>query len=189
MKPSGAQFAPHAERYSGGHAARWFAATDGQQGDEPFADAHVLCSLAEALDAAEIADQIRSEPEGYWVEPHWLPIASDGAGQHFMIDDRDGRVLAVAHDDDHVKVIAPSPEAWLEALLDGHASGSIVWDEVFGLIEVEKLERVHASQRAHAARMEQSAELPPKHQIGLALVVGVVVVLVLAMAWYLEARR
>lgn len=189
LNPSAEQFAPHAERYSGGHAARWFAATNGQQGDRPFAGAHALCSLEEALEAAKIADQLRAEPDGYWVEPQWLAIASDGAGQHFMIDDRDGRVLAVAHDDDHVEELAASPEAWLEGLLDGHAKGTVVWDEVFGLIEATKLEQVHEAQRARAKRTQESAQIPTKHKIGLALTVGVAVGLSLVFAWYLETHR
>ena len=189
LSPSAGSFAPHAERYSGGHAARWFAATDGQQGQRPLADAHVLCSLAEALEVAKIADQLRSEPDGYWVEPHWLAIASDGAGQHFMIDDRDGRVLAVAHDDDHVEEIASSPEAWLKSLLDGRATGSIVWDEVFGLVAAKKLEEVREAHRAQSARTQQGATIPTKHKIGLALTVSLSVVLSLLFAWYLETHR
>jgi hypothetical protein len=189
LKPSAEQFLVCAARYSGGHAARWFAATDGQQGDRPFADAHALCSLAEALEAAKIADQVRSEPDGYWVEPQWLAIASDGAGQHFMIDDRDGRVLAAAHDDDHVKEIASSPEAWLKSLLDGHANGSIVWDEVFGLVAAKELEEVHEAHRAQAARAQQGAAIPTKHKLGLALTVGLTLVLTLLVAWYLETHR
>lgn len=190
LEPSSERFAENAARYPGGHAARWFAVTDGQRGDAPFADAHALCSLAEALQASEVADRLRSEDaDGYWVEPHWLAIASDGAGQHIMLDDRDGRILAVAHDDDHVEVIASSPEAWLESLLDGHANGSVVWDEVFGLVDAEELARVHDAQRAHASRVARSARIPTKHKIGLGVTTGTVVLLSLVLAWYLETHR
>jgi hypothetical protein len=186
--PSAADFAPHERRFPGGHAARWFAACDGQRGDRPFAHAHALCSLAEALDAMRIADDIRAEPDRYWVEPHWLAIASDGAGQHFMIDDHDGRVLAVAHDDDHIQVLGASPEAWLAKLLDDHAQGSVVWDETFGLIEREKLEQVHEFHREQALR-HKLEPLPLKHKLGLALTVGLAMGLMGLFAWFLESRR
>ncbi len=182
-------FAPHAARYSGGHAARWFATIDGQRGDDPFADGHALCSLAYALDAAKIADEIRSGPEGYWVDARWLAIASDGAGQHVMIDDRDGRVLAVAHDDDHVRELASSPEAWLKMLIDGHAAGSIVWDDVFGLVEAEKLEDVREHQRAQSARSQQRAQISTKHKIGLVMTAVVIVAIVLVAVWTIETHR
>src|SRR5690349_20049113 len=122
LRPSADGFGRHAERFSGGHAARWFAALDGQEGSEPFADAHSLMSLADADAALSVADAIREQGD-YWVEPHWFPIAWDGAGQHYMIDDHDGRVLYVAHDDDAIHVVASSPEAWLERLVEGHARG------------------------------------------------------------------
>lgn len=190
LSPSAGQFGAVAGRYAGGHAARWFAATDGQQGEEDsFADGFGLCSLAYALEAAKIADQIRSEPDGYWVEPHWLAIASDGAGYLFMIDDRDGRVLAVAHDDDYVKEIGRSPEEWLTSLLDGHANGSIVWDEHLGLVALTKLEKTRAGQRVRAERALENATIPTKHKIGLGLTVGLVTALFLFVTWYFETHR
>lgn len=190
LVPSADGFAPHAERYAGGHAARWFAATDGQRGEEPFADAHSLCSLAEALEAAKVADGLRAEPNGYWVEPQWLAIASDHAGQHFMIDDVTGRVLAVAHDDDAVAVIAESPEAWLTSLVEGHAKGTIVWDEVYGLIDAAELALMRGAQQANAARAAaRAAPLPTKHKIGLALTLTAALGAMALFVWYLETHR
>lgn len=189
LVPSSQQFAHHAQRYAGGHAAHWFAATDGQQGDRPFADAHALCSLVESLEAAKIADEIRAEPGGYWVEPHWLAIASDGAGQHIMVDDLDGRVLAVAHDDDHVEVLAPSTVAWLSELLDGYAARTVVWDDVFGLVEAKKLERVNESRREQAARQQQNGVLTTKQKVGLVVAVGLAMASMLLLVWYLETHR
>ncbi len=187
LRPSAEAFGRHAERFSGGHAARWFAATNGQHGEAPFAGAHYLCSLEDALAAVRIADELRAQPDGYWVEPCWLPIASDGAGQHFMIDDRDGRVLGVAHDDDHVEVIAESPEAWLERLLDGHAQGTVVWDEVFGLIDKAELDRIHES-RAQAER-ERNAPLPLKHKLLLALMISLTLLVMGFFTWFVETHR
>jgi hypothetical protein len=188
LKPSAAGFAPHEQRFPGGHAARWFAACDGQRGDRPFAHAHALCSLAEAVEAMRIADDIRTEPDGYWVEPHWLAIASDGAGQHFMIDDRDGRVLAVSHDDEHVEVLGASPEAWLANLLDDHARGAVVWDGTFGLIEAKELEQIHEFHREQAERGKLEA-LAPKHKLGLALGVVLAMAVMGLFIWFLESRR
>ena len=65
-------------------------------GDEPFADAHALCSLEEAVAAMQIADDIRGGPDGYWVEPWWLAIASDGAGQYRLAGVPAGEVAAIA---------------------------------------------------------------------------------------------
>jgi len=175
-------------RFTGGHAARWFSACDGQEGDEPFADAHALCSLPEAIAAMQIADDLRAAPDGYWVEPHWLAIASDGAGQHLMIDDRDGRVLAVAHDDDHIKVIAPSVEAWLAGLIDGVARGTVVHDEVFGLIDVDRLAAIHAARRDREAR-QQPTPLTGRQKLGLGVTVGLTTTLVGLLIWWLEAQR
>lgn len=97
--------------FTGGHAKRWFAATDGQGDELPVYDAHSFCSLLEAQEAMRIADDIRTGPDGYWVEHQWLAIASDLSGQFIMVDDRDGRVVRVFHDDDPVKILASSPEA------------------------------------------------------------------------------
>lgn len=189
LEPSSAGFAAHAQRFPGGHAARWFAACDGQRGDRPFARAHALCSLAEAVDAMRIADDIRAEqPDVYWVEPHWLAIASDGAGQHLMIDDHDGRVLAVAHDDEHVEVLGASPEAWLAKLLDDHARGAVVWDETFGLVGADSLEQVNEFHRELAQR-DKVGPLPLKHKLGLALAGGLAMALLGLFAWFLESRR
>jgi hypothetical protein len=175
-------------RFTGGHAARWFSACDGQEGDEPFADAHALCSLEEAVAAMQIADDIRREPEGSWVEPHWLAIASDGAGQHLMIDDRDGRVLAVAHDDDHVDVVAPSVEAWLAGLLEGHARGTIVWNETFGLIDTARLAAIEEARRAHHAR-QTPTPLTVRQKLGLGVTMGAMATLIGLVIWWLESRR
>jgi hypothetical protein len=188
LKPGAGAFAPHAERFSRGHVARWFSATDGQEGDRPFAEAHALCSLAEALEVMRIGDDLRSQPDGYWVEPHWLAIASDGAGQHLMIDDHDGRVLAVAHDDDHVQVVAPSAEVWLALLLEGHAKGYLVWDETFGLIDAESLAGIHAAQRAQAER-QRARPVPWRHRLGLGTTIGLMLLLSGLFVWVLVTHR
>lgn len=176
-------------RYAGGHVARWFAATDGQRSDEAFAMGYELCSLTDALDSAAIADGLRAEPDGYWVEPEWLAIASDGAGQHLMIDDRTGRVLDVAHDDDGVDEIASSPEAWLQALLDGHARGSIVHDEGFGLVDAALLERVRQAERARERRAAEDATIPTRHKVSLAIITLLALGLLALFVGYLESRR
>lgn len=179
---------PFAERFSGGHCRRWFEACDGQETAYSFYDAHRLMSLKDAGEAMRIADDIRAEPDGYWVESHWLAVAGDGAGQHIMIDDRDGRVLAVAHDDDNVAVLAESPEAWLQGLLDGLDDGSIQWDRTFGLIETKVLDDVAAYKQAQAARKRQ-AELAPTQRRGLMLTLVLAMTLMGLLIWWLEARR
>ena len=143
--------------------------------------------LDEAVAALQIADELRQQPEGYWVEPHWLAIASDGAGQHLMVDDKDGRVLAVAHDDDHVDVVAPSIEAWLEHLIDGHAAGTVVWDEVFGLVDASRLAAIHAARRAHEAR-RQPAAMTSRQKVGLGFTLGGLAALIALVIWWLESR-
>jgi hypothetical protein len=188
LRPAAGGFAPLATRFTGGHAARWFAACDGQEGELPFADAHALTSLEEAIAAMEIADDIRRHPEGYWVEPHWLAIASDGAGQHLMVDDHDGRVLAVAHDDDHVDVVAPSIEAWLGGLLEGHARGTVVWNETFGLIETARLAAIEEARRAHHAR-QTPTPLTVRQKLGLGVTMGAMATLIGLIIWWLESRR
>lgn len=176
-----------AERFPGGHAQRWFAACDGQADALPFYDAHELCTLEEAAAAMRIADEIRAEPEGYWVEPHWLAIASDLGGQHLMIDDRDGRVLSVAHDDDAVAVVAPSPEAWLAQLLRDHEAGVVVYDPTFGLIEKEVVDRVAAHHAEVAARA--SAPLTTRQRLQLAATIAIVLGLMALLVFWLETHR
>jgi hypothetical protein len=102
-----------------------------------------------------------------------------------MIDDHDGRVLAVSHDDEHVEVLGGSPEAWLAKLLDDHAQGAVVWDRTFGLIEKSELEQVREFHREQAERRK----LPTKHKLGLALAVGLAMALMGLFIWFLESRR
>ena len=171
-------------RFPGGHVRRWFAACDGQEGAEPAVDAHALCSLAEARSVLHTIDALRAEPEGYWVEPHWLPITSDGAGQHLMIDDRTGAVLSVAHDDDHVDPLAPSPEAWLQDLCDGLESGALVWDSTFGITSAADLAAMEARRR------EREAQAPPAaNRWVTALVFGGTAVAMGLLLWFLESNR
>lgn len=142
-----------ASRFAGGHARRWFAACGGQPEGDLFYDGHGLCSLDEAVASLQIFDEVRRETEAddheYWVEPHWVPIASDLAGRHLMIDDRHGRVLSVAHDDDHVVELGASPELWLAGLLRDFEDGPVVYAEHYGLIEREVLRK---AQRDDALR-------------------------------------
>jgi hypothetical protein len=170
-----------------GHARRWFAASDGQVDELPFWDAHSLAGLEHALLTARTCDDLRAEPDGYWVQPSWVSIASDYAGHHIMLDDDDGRVLSVAHDDDHVAVLAPSPEAWLEGLLAGHADGTIVWDDTFGLVKKQVLDDVAAHRAEAAARAV--APLTARQRWSLALYLVVVVAVVVGVIALLEAGR
>jgi hypothetical protein len=134
-----------------------------------------------------VADEIRADPEGYWIAAHWIAIADDLAGHQIMIDDRDGRVLSVAHDDDHVRVLAESPEAWVEALVRGHADGTIVWDTTFGLVEKRVLDEVSAYRADVAAG--RVVPLPTSQQrITMAAVAILALFLVLVVVW-LEAHR
>lgn len=181
-------WAPLAARFPGGHARRWYAATDGQANRLPAVDTHTFCSLSEARRVLEIADAIRAEPDGYWVEPHWLAIAADGAGQHLMIDDRDGRVLSVAHDDDHIDVLAESPEAWLASLQRDLDEGVLVVDATFGLIDAAELAGIEARREARRAR-DEPGPLPLKHKIGLTVCLLVIVVFMAALIWLLETNR
>ncbi len=176
------------DRFSGGHARRWFAATNGQANTLPAVLSHSFCSLADARDALRIADEIRAEPDGYWVEPEWIAIAGDGAGQHIMIDDRDGRVLMVAHDDDYVEVLATSADEWLASLLRDFDRGVLTCDRTFGLIETEELARIHARQEEQRSR-HQPRPLPLKHKPGLALTVMVSLALMALFIWYAETHR
>jgi hypothetical protein len=170
-----------------GHVRRWFAASNGQADELPFWDAHSLAGVAQALHTAQICDDLRAEPDGYWVQPSWASIASDYAGHHIMLDDDDGRVLSVAHDDDHVVVLAPSPELWLEGLLAGFADGTIVWDDTFGLITKRVVDDVAAHRAEAAARAAAPLSLRQKLLLALYLVVGVGVIGAF-IAW-LEAGR
>ena len=173
-----------AERYPGGHAARWFAASDGQADELPTFDAHRFCSLADALNIAETCAELRAQPDGYWVEASWIPIATDLTGHTLMLDDRDGRVLSVAHDDDHVAVLADSPEAWISGLLEAHAAGTIVWDSTFGLVEQATLDDVQAFKAAQAAR--RGPEVKASH---IALLVLALSALITGLIWFFESRR
>lgn len=156
-------------RFSGGPARRWFAATNGQSDSSPAVYSYTFCPLDEALVAVETTDALRAEPEGYWVEPHWIAIAHDGAGQYIMIDDLDGRVLMVAHDDDEVDVLAESPESWLQELIGGCASGTLVWDAVFGLTDADELAEVHRYQTAHR-KVNADRALSPADKVKVGLV-------------------
>ena len=176
-----------AHLFPGGHAERWFATTDGQTDELPVYDAHTFGSLAEAAEAMRIADELRAEPDGYWVEPHWLAIAGDHAGQYIMVDDQHGQVLAVAHDDDHVVVLAPSLEAWLAKLIEDYDAGVLVWSPTFGLTEAEELERMRNRQAELTAR--RNAPLTGKQKLGLALTLSVVMALIAALIYWLESRR
>ena len=173
-----------AERYPGGPAARWFAASDGQADELPTFDAHSFCSLADALNIAETCAELRAQPDGYWVEASWIPIAADLSGHTLMLDDRDGRVLSVAHDDDHVAVLADSPEAWISGLLEAHAAGTIVWDSTFGLVEQATLDDVQAFKAAQAARRDP--EVKSSHVALLVLALGA---LITGLIWFFESRR
>lgn len=188
--PAGeAAWEPLAERFPNGHCRRWFEACDGQDTAYAFYDAHELMKLSEAVDCMRIADDIRAEPDGYWVEPQWLAIAGDNSGQQIMIDDRDGRVLAVAHDDDHVPVLAESAEAWIQGLMDGLDDGSIQWDRTFGLIETKVLEDVAAHKQAQAERRQLQAQMAPKERLGLVLTLALAMGLMGLLVWWLESRR
>ena len=173
-----------ADRYPGGHAARWFAASDGQADELPTFDAHSFCSLAEALNIAETCAELRAQPDGYWVEASWIPIATDLTGHTLMLDDRDGRVLSVAHDDDHVAVLAPSPEAWISGLLEAHAAGTIVWDSTFGLVEQATLDDVQAFKAAQAGR--RAPEVKASHVVLLVLALSGIIGSLVA---FFESRR
>ena len=177
----------YAKRFSG-HARRWFEATDGQVDARPAVDGYRFESLANALATVAITEELRAEPEGYWVEPSWLAIAGDGAGQHFMIDDDDGRVLAVAHDDDAVTVLADSPEEWLEGLLADHASGALVFHRTFGLTSAEELAAMERRQAEIRAR-NQPGPLPLKHKLGLTLTLMLTTGLMALLIWWLESNR
>jgi hypothetical protein len=189
MRPSAGseEWARLGGRFPGGHARRWFAACDGQTDELPSYDGHCFCSRQEAEASMNVADEIRADPEGYWIAAHWIAFADDLAGHQIMIDDRDGRVLSVAHDDDHVRVLAESPEAWVEALVRGHADGTIVWDTTFGLVEKRVLDEVSAYRADVAAG--RVVPLPTSQQrITMAAVAILALFLVLVVVW-LEAHR
>ena len=176
-----------AERFPGGHAERWFAATDGQANELPAVLAHTFSSLRDAASILQTTDELRAEPEGYWVESWWIAITTDHAGQHIMLDDRDGRVLMVAHDDDAIEVLAPSAEEWIGQILRDHADGTLVWDGTFGLIDAEELAGIHARIAAREAR--RNAPIPLKHKVGLALTLLGTSGLVALVIWWLEGHR
>jgi hypothetical protein len=189
MRPSAGsgEWARLEGRFPGGHARRWFAACDGQENELPSYDGHRFCSRGEAEALMNVADEIRADPEGYWIEAHWIAIADDLGGHQLMIDDCDGRVLSVAHDDNHVRVLAESPEAWIEALVRGHADGTIVWDTTFGLTEKRVLDEVEA----HRAEVDAGRVAPvPTRQkrVAMAAILALALVLVLVVVW-LEAHR
>jgi hypothetical protein len=189
MRPSAGseEWARLGVRFPGGHARRWFAACDGQKNELPSYDGHYFCSREEAEASMKTADEIRANPKGYWIAAHWIAIADDLASHQIMIDDHDGRVLSVAHDDDQVRVLAESPEAWIEALVRGHADGTIVWDTTFGLVEKRVLDDVSAYRAAVAAG--RVAPVPTRQQrAAMAAIAILVLVLVLVVVW-LEARR
>ncbi|MFO0714677.1 MAG: SMI1/KNR4 family protein [Sandaracinus sp.] len=187
LRPSaGAQaWASAAPRFPGGHARRWFAALDGQSDELPAYDGHSFFTLAEALAAMKVADEIREQPEPYWVDATWISIASDHTSHHLMIDDRDGRVLSVAPDDDHVTVLAESPEAWIDSLVRGVADGTTVWHQAFGLVPKRVIDEVEA----HRAGSAGAARRSPDDRVKILAGIGIALVVAALLAVWFELHR
>jgi cell wall assembly regulator SMI1 len=67
-----------------------------------------------------------------WWDPGWFPIASNGRGDHLMIDfcpaknGTYGQLIEWLHDDEERKLLAPSFTAWLTSVADSLESGSYV---------------------------------------------------------------
>lgn len=118
-----------AEAFPNGHVRRWFEVTDGQGGEGLFFYELRLLGVQEAMSCRFTGDLLR------WVEPWWLPIAGDDCGSWFVIDDRDGQVLAVDTEAEEVDVVAESIDAWMTQLLDGVRAEKFRWHPQRGFLD------------------------------------------------------
>jgi cell wall assembly regulator SMI1 len=87
-------------------------------------------------------DHARVQPRGpiqkYWWHPSWIPITTDGSGNHLCLDlipapgGTVGQIIEMWHDDDIRPLIAPSFRAWLSDFADDLEAGRYVFDEAEG---------------------------------------------------------
>lgn len=97
----------------------------------------------ELLDAGDFEGNESSPAKGVkndWWNPAWIPITSDGAGNHDCLDldpakgGNVGQVITMYHDEDTREIEAPSFAEWLEVLANGLENGDYVLSKELGWI-------------------------------------------------------
>ncbi|MFY0253390.1 SMI1/KNR4 family protein [Chitinophaga sp. 30R24] len=75
-----------------------------------------------------------------WWNPLWIPITSDGFGNHLCIDldpaleGNHGQIITLWHDDSHRAIVASSLEAWLEDYLNALEKGDYIFVKKWGIV-------------------------------------------------------
>ncbi|PSL48892.1 cell wall assembly regulator SMI1 [Chitinophaga niastensis] len=75
-----------------------------------------------------------------WWNPLWIPITSDGYGNHLCIDldpapeGRYGQIITLWHDDGHRQILANSFEEWLRNYIIALEKGEYVFVKKWGIV-------------------------------------------------------
>ncbi|MCW3462022.1 SMI1/KNR4 family protein [Chitinophaga nivalis] len=75
-----------------------------------------------------------------WWNPLWIPITSDGFGNHLCIDldpapeGQYGQIITVWHEDSHRGILAPSFEAWMHQYITAIEKGEYVFVKKWGIV-------------------------------------------------------
>ncbi|MBI1372648.1 MAG: hypothetical protein GC159_07785 [Phycisphaera sp.] len=119
--------------------------------------AYVLLSIEEILDAyntwkelvegGDFADR-KAEPDtcirGDWYHLGWIPVASNGGGDYICVDmspaggGTPGQVIAMWHDSEKRRLLAPSLGQYLHNLASDMDAGRCAWLEATGIVLVPK---------------------------------------------------
>lgn len=126
---------------------------DGQEDDEALMADMALLSLEGIVETwrtlqhlAEKTGEIDVTPPGIvrerWWTARWIPLATNGAGEHFCLDLDPGKKglpgqIIVVHDTPERDLAAASFREWLETFVSGLESGEIGYDDEYGLVPLE----------------------------------------------------
>lgn len=97
----------------------------------------------ELLDGGIFAGTFSAPPPGVkgdWWNPAWIPITSDGGGNHDCLDldpapgGEAGQIIAMWHDDSVRPILAPSFTAWLARFADDLEAGEYVLSDEYGML-------------------------------------------------------
>ncbi|RBL93850.1 SMI1/KNR4 family protein [Chitinophaga flava] len=87
---------------------------------------------------------IASEPDtgirSSWWNPLWIPITSDGFGNHLCLDldpapeGHHGQIIALWHDDNHREIVASSFREWISGYIDAIERGDYVFVKKWGIV-------------------------------------------------------
>ena len=75
-----------------------------------------------------------------WWNPLWIPITSDGFGNHLCIDldpgpeGQVGQIITLWHDDAHRAIVAPSFEEWIKEYLNALEKGDYIFVKKWGIV-------------------------------------------------------